>query len=317
MRVDYLGLEAFVAIADYGSFQRAAQALALSQAALSHRLRKLEDDLGGALLVRSSREVSLTDTGQQLLPEARRLIRALQETYEGMRAGTRKRAQRLAFACLPSLANTILPRVLFDMARARPDLHFELLDIPMASIPEAVRSGAAEFGVTMVSAEMSDLRIRSLIDEDYHLFLPEDHPLAARESVTLQDIAGLPLARIRSQSRNRELLDAAMGDMRDQMNWQFEVQNGVMAMRLVSAGVALSILPQSAISIAPVNMVSRPFTGVAFRRTLGTITRRTVPPSARAADLLARIEADLLTNFGEHLDVSSDRQARLRARPRD
>ena len=67
MRVDYLGLEAFVAIAEYGSFQRAARALNLSQAALSHRLRKVEEDLGAALLTRTSREVSLTPTGQGLL----------------------------------------------------------------------------------------------------------------------------------------------------------------------------------------------------------------------------------------------------------
>ncbi|HIC66187.1 MAG TPA: LysR family transcriptional regulator, partial [Paracoccus sp.] len=51
MRVDYLGLEAFVAIADHGSFHRAADSLSLSQAALSHRLRKIEQDLGAALLI--------------------------------------------------------------------------------------------------------------------------------------------------------------------------------------------------------------------------------------------------------------------------
>lgn len=75
MRVDCLGPEAFLAIADYGSFQRAAEALSLSKAALSHRLRKIEDDLGNVLLTRSSREVSLTALGQGLLPEARRLLK--------------------------------------------------------------------------------------------------------------------------------------------------------------------------------------------------------------------------------------------------
>ena len=82
MRVDYLGLEAFVAIAEYGSFQRAARALNLSQAALSHRLRKVEEDLGAALLTRTSREVSLTPTGQGLLPDARSLLKSLQDMLQ-------------------------------------------------------------------------------------------------------------------------------------------------------------------------------------------------------------------------------------------
>ena len=67
MRIDYLGLEAFVAIAEHGSFQRAADTLQLSQTALSHRLRKIEADLGAPLLIRSPREVSLTRDGQDLL----------------------------------------------------------------------------------------------------------------------------------------------------------------------------------------------------------------------------------------------------------
>ncbi|MEO1960053.1 MAG: LysR family transcriptional regulator, partial [Paracoccus sp. (in: a-proteobacteria)] len=96
--MDYLGLEAFVAIADHGSFHRAADSLSLSQAALSHRLRKIEQDLGAALLIRTSREVSLTAIGQGLLPEARALLKALQDTYESVRTGAQRKARRLAFA---------------------------------------------------------------------------------------------------------------------------------------------------------------------------------------------------------------------------
>ena len=105
MRVDYLGLEAFVAIAEYGSFQRAARALNLSQAALSHRLRKVEEDLGAALLTRTSREVSLTPTGQGLLPDARSLLKSLQDTYESVREGARRQSRR-------SIFNSTLPPAL-------------------------------------------------------------------------------------------------------------------------------------------------------------------------------------------------------------
>jgi len=85
MRTDYLGLEAFVAIAELGNFSRAATHLNLSQTALSHRIRKLESDLGVQLFVRSTRDLSLTREAQSLLPQVRRDLARLSEAYDGMR----------------------------------------------------------------------------------------------------------------------------------------------------------------------------------------------------------------------------------------
>lgn len=312
MRVDYLGLEAFVAIADYGSFQRAAEALHLSQAALSHRLRKIEEDLGAALLIRSSREVSLTAVGQGLLPEARALLKSLQDAYESVRAGAQRKAKRLAFACLPSIANSVLPTIMQRMSERRPAIAFELLDIPVARIAEAVRSGNAEFGLTIVSVELSDLRLRPLVEEDYRLFVHHDHPLAARSHVTLEDLVGVKLARISSQSKNRQLLDVAFGDLRDQIRWHFEVQNATMAMRLAAQKAAMTILPESAIAMAPAALVSVPFRGVRLQRTLGIVSRRGVPLSDNAAELLGLIESEMIRNFRAHVTTSQDRQTRPR-----
>ncbi|SNR68828.1 LysR family transcriptional regulator [Puniceibacterium sediminis] len=310
MRVDYLGLEAFVAIADYGSFHRAADALHLSQAALSHRVRKIEEDLGSPLFTRSSREVSLTPTGQGLLPEARRLLKALQDTYESARAGAQRQARRLAFACLPSIANSVLTQVLMTMSEDRPEIAFELLDIPVGRIAEAVRSGAAEFGLTIVSAELSDLRLRPLVDEDYRLFVHHEHPFAARDEVPVQELEGVRLARIRSHSKNSELLDLAFGEMRDRLRWQFEVQNATVAMRLAAQGAAMTIQPESAIAMAPATLVSVPIAGIRLQRTLGVVSRRGVPLTDNASDLLARIETDMLENFRAHVASGFDRMSR-------
>ena len=300
MRVDYLGLEAFVAIAEYGSFQRAARALNLSQAALSHRLRKVEEDLGTPLLTRTSREVSLTPTGQGLLPEARSLLKSLQETYESVRAGARRRLRRCTIACVPTVAHSILPEVLAELSGDRPDTDFEVLDVPVAQISEAVRRGVAEFGVTIVSAELSDLRVRPLVDEDYLLFLRHDHPLALAGRASLAEIEGVRMTRISTQSKNRQLLDVAFGDLRDRLHWHFEVQSAAFALRLVATGMAMTILPASALAMAPGSVVAIPFTDVALQRTIGMVTRRGVPPSDHVADLLARVEAGLMARFRPH-----------------
>lgn len=310
MRVDYLGLEAFVAIADYGSFQRAARALQLSQAALSHRLRKVEDDLGTSLLIRTSLEVSLTPTGQGLLPDARSLLKSLQETYDAVRAGARRRTQRCVIASVPTIAHSVLPEVLAGLSAEWPDTDFEVLDVPVAAISDAVRQGGAEFGLTIVSAELSDLRVRPLVDEDYQLFLRRDHPLAARGRATLADLEGAPMARIATQSKNRQLLDVAFGAVRDRLQWHFEVQSAAFALRLVATGAAMTILPASAHAMAPGSVVAIPFEDVHLQRTIGVVSRRGAPQSDRAAEMLARIEAGLMARFRPHDAAARDRMAR-------
>ena len=313
MRVDYLGLEAFVAIAEYGSFQRAARALNHSQAALSHRLRKVEEDLGTALLTRTSREVSLTPTGQALLPDARSLLKSLQETYESVREGARRQSRRCTIACVPSIAHSVLPEVLIDLTATQPDTDFEVLDVPVAVISETVRRGEAEFGITIVSAELTDLRVRPLVDEDYQLFLRSDHALARRGHAALADIESVRMARIATQSKNRQLLDVAFGELRDHLHWHVEVQSAALALRLVAAGMAMTILPVSALSMAPGLVVAIPVDDLRLRRTIGVVTRRGVPPSDNAAALLARVETALAARFHPHSMGAMD----LLARPRD
>lgn len=310
MRVDYLGLEAFLAIAEYGSFQRAATALHLSQAALSHRLRKVEEDLGTVLLVRTSREVSLTPAGQGLLPEARRLLTALQDVYHSARVGAQRQRQRFSFACPPTIANSVLPDILKRLAEQMPAIAFQVLEIPVVRISETVRGGAAEFGLTVVSAELSDLRVRPLIDEEYHLFLHRDHPLAQQERVTLDDILGKPLARISSQSKNRQLLDVAFGDFRDRMVWQYEVQSAALALRIAGSAAAMTILPACAILMAPPTIVARPFTGVRLARTIGVVSRRGIPLSDIATELLSHIEAALTEGHRNQSETSLNLSSR-------
>ena len=290
MHTDYLGLEAFVAIADHGSFRRAADALNLSQTALSHRLRKIEADLGHPLLIRSSREVSLTASGHGLLPDARRLMKELQYVYDAVRHESRVARRRLSFACLPTIAHSVLPKVVDVFGRCHPETGFEVIDVPVAQIAERVRSGAAEFGLTIVSAELSDLRVRPLVEEAYSLLLPAGHPIAEAGVVVRPDLVGATMVRISSQSRNRQLVEIALGEFCDLMDWRYEVQAGTMAMRLVAEGAALTILPNSAIGMAPPGLVAVPFGDVRLTRMLGVVTRRGVSLSDRAEGLLSAIE---------------------------
>ncbi|MEO1961989.1 MAG: LysR substrate-binding domain-containing protein [Paracoccus sp. (in: a-proteobacteria)] len=122
-----------------------------------------------------------------------------------------------------------------------------------------------------------------------------------------------PLSRAaRREGSTASLREPSFGDLRDHLHWHFEVQNATMAMRLVNAGVALTILPRSAIGMAPASLVALPFHGVRLQRTLGIVSRRAVPISGQASELLGLITAEMLERFSAHVDVSSDRASRPR-----
>lgn len=293
MRTDYLGLEAFVAIADLGSFHRAASALNLSQTALSHRLRKLESDLGVELFARTTREVSLTKEAQEVLPEVRRCLASLSEAYGTLSETGSRRAVRLSFACLPTLSYSYLPPVLRAFSERYPDIVVRLEDRPVGRVYELVHAAEVEFGITIVGAKQWDLDIRAIYTEPYVLYVRRDDPLAGRASVTRADLSGRVFAQINTQSSNRQLVDEALGDFRASCIWRYQVQNAAMALSLVAEGAAITILPALMADLAGQGLVALPFGDVTMTRTLGVVKRRGTALSAPAAHLVALLEGRL------------------------
>lgn len=288
MRTDYLGLEAFVAIAELGSFNRAAAYLNLTQTALSHRIRKIEADLGVQLLIRSTRDVLLTKEGQALLPQVQRNLAHLSEAYDGLRKRGQSKQERLAFACLPTIANYYLPSILRQFSAECPGIAIQLHDQPFGRVYELVQAGEVEFGISIIGARHWDLDIREIFREPYVVLVRRDHPLARQKTVTRADLAGQAFVRINTQSSNRKLVNDALAEHGDAIIWRYEVQNAAMAMSLVAEGAALTVLPAMTAHLSR-DLVALHFSDVEVSRTLGVATRRGWPLSRQAERLLTMI----------------------------
>lgn len=293
MRVNYLGLEAFVAVAELGSFSRAAARLNLSQTALSHRLRKIEQELGVRLLARTSREVSLTETGQRILPQVRAQLTALDEMVGQLQDSARQSRRRVTFASVPTIAQYYLPQVMAEFTRAHPDIDLILRDRPANELVEKVRSGEVEFGITMLGASAWDLDAEPLMVEPYHLLVSRNHPLASRASVRVAELAGEVMVRIRTHSINRELVDVALAPVHDQIRWRYEVLNAATALSLVAAGAAVTVLPRLTARQGGDAVVGLPFADAEISRQVGVVSRRGVPMSAAGRHLLSLLRARL------------------------
>jgi DNA-binding transcriptional LysR family regulator len=295
MRIDFLGLEAFVSIADRGNFNRAAAHLNLSQTALSHRVKKLEEDLGVRLLMRTTRQVALTPEGLDLLPRARHLIEEMTHSLDRLRKKSRNRHEQVAIGCLPTVATHYLPVILGQFNQQAPELLVRVFDRPSAEIADLVQSGQAEFGITLVSANRWDLEITPLLRESYLLVARRlDRrfgELAQGSAIGWSDIESEALIRVSAHTGNRIIIDDALGSRREQMNWRYEVEQVSTAISMVRAGVGLTIVPRLAIDLdAMPDLVAFPLRNPAVTRTLGIVARRDASPTPGGERLRRLIE---------------------------
>jgi DNA-binding transcriptional LysR family regulator len=286
MRIDFLGLHGFLAIAERGSFQLAAAHLNLSQTALSHRIRKLEDDLGLKLLARTTREVTLTKAGLNLLPKVKETIEGLSKSLEELRHEGRSRQQTLSVGCLPTIASGRLPLALQTFQERHQDVVVRVYDNSAAEISELVQSGTIEFGITLVAVHRWDFDIELLIKDPFTLVCPKEHPLASQTAVSWSDLTDDPLIRLSSQSGNRVIIDDALASRRDALRWRYEVLNIQTAIALVRAGIGLTVVPRlAADAFDDRGLRLMPLRNPSIARQLGIVSKRGTPLSPLADEL--------------------------------
>jgi DNA-binding transcriptional LysR family regulator len=284
LRIDFLGLQAFLSIAERGSFQRAAAHLNLSQTAISHRMRKLEDELGLKLFARTTREVTLTRAGIDFLPKARRTIAELEQSFDELKQQGAKRRERLDIACIPVFAVHYLPPILSRFHELRPGIEVRIFETPSAAIAELVESGEVEFGLSVVQTNRWDLDVETISEVPLVLACPKSHPLARKRAVTWKDLRSEPLIRVGNKTAIRTIIDDTVAAGRFTPNWQYEVQHVETAVHLVEAGLGLTVVLSVDVAFHPgTGVVAVPLRGPKVACPYGLVTRRGMPLSSSGA----------------------------------
>lgn len=291
MNLDVHGLQAFARIAELGSFQKAAQALHLSQSALSRRISKLETDLGVRLLDRTTRRVRLTAVGRDFLPQARRLIEELETSITGLRDMAKHGSGQVALACVPTAAMHILPPVIRDYSAKHPDNRIRILDVHANEVLQAVLRGEAEFGLTLSGPDEPEIETEALFDDPFVLACHKDHPLAKRKTVKWAELAAHRVITVGRMSGNRALLDFGLPGNLPQQRWTYEVQHSFSTgLGLVEAGIGVIAVPMLALAGRKnSSLVSRPLVEPKLTRTLAVIRRRGVTLSPAAQEFLTML----------------------------
>jgi DNA-binding transcriptional LysR family regulator len=247
MKLDVLGLEAFVAIAAEGRFQRAAARVHVTQTALTRRLQNLEALLDVKLVERTTRSVALTRIGRDFLPHARRLLADLTNALTEIRTTGEAQRGDVAIACVPTVGVQYLPRIIQEYATRYPQNRIQILDHASSGVAEAVLRREAEFGIHIGGSHHPDLTSVALLQDRVVMICRDDHALAGRRRLSWRELAAHPLIFAGNASGNRPLLDSALAACGIALHAHYEVQRSSTALGLVAEGVAAAVVPRLAI----------------------------------------------------------------------
>lgn len=284
MRLDTLGIEAFIAIADRGSFQEAARELFITQTALTRRLQNLEALLDVKLVERTTRSVALSRIGEEFLPQARRSLSALRGALVEIRETGRAQQGDVSIACVPTVGVQYLPRIIQAYSERYPNNRIQILDHASSAVANAVLQREAEFGINIGGHHHPELQSVPLLQDRFVVICRDDHPLAKKKRLSWKQLRGHPLIFVGASSGNRPLLDSALGAHNLELHSHYEVQRSSTAVGLVSAGVGAAIVPGLAIGKSAAGLRVLPLTNPSVSRTLVLVSRRTAhfSPAAQA-----------------------------------
>jgi DNA-binding transcriptional LysR family regulator len=242
-------IEGFVEIARQGNMRRAADALAISQPALTARLQGLEAELGASLFRRTHTGMILTAAGRAFLPHADRAMDAIRSGGSLVRELEYGVIGELALAVAPAVSAYVLPEILVRFTERHPDVRLLVRTGHSEEIVDLVARGEVELGIVR---QLRDARVRSrpLYEDELLLVARPDHPFAVKGAVDVSEIRHAQLILFDRTSSYYDVTNALFRIAGVVPRGVTEVDNIEAAKRMVERGLGVALLPGTAVADA-------------------------------------------------------------------
>lgn len=233
-----------VEVADTLSFTRAAERCFVTQSALSHQIASLEREIGRRLFVRSSRSVRLSEAGQAFVEHARIALRAAERAKEDAAAVDGVVEGTLRIGVIPTVAAIDVPAVLVAYRAAHPRVRVELQVGNSDVLIRRLRQGELDITLLGLRDGLEPVGVASyaLSREQLVAVFPRGHEVALRNSIELEDIAGMTFADFPAATSGRAQSDAAFAAAGLTRDVAFEADSATLILGLVESGLAVTLL---------------------------------------------------------------------------
>ena len=291
-------MQAFVAVARQLSFRRAADALGMSEPALSQSIRQLEEQARGRLFDRTTRSVRLTPLGEHLLPRAERIVEECRRTFEEVADIALLKRGEVTIGCLSSLVVRFLPGVISSFNREFPDIRIRVKDDNAAGIERKLLAGEIDFAINSRLEPNDDIRYEPLLEDPFRLVCLKEHPLAALEEVRWVDIVPFSYIGYDKNTSNRRATDRALLTAGVSLDVRMELSQLGTLVGMVETGIGVAALPSMACPVGS-HVASRRlidpeiFRGVGILRIAG----RSLTPAAEKLVQRVMGEREIFADF--------------------
>ncbi len=261
--LDVRRLRALSHLAAQGSFSAAADALGMTQSAVSQHIAALEREIGLAVVRRGTRPVELTEAGSALTRHATGILARLETAEHELAEIAERRRGRLRFGCFPTVLGTLMPAAFARFRRLHPDVRLTVVDDHLHRLVPRLENGELDLAVIYDHEALPDVGAGSfdrtpLLADRFQAVLPAAHPLARRRAIRLQDLRGESWIGGAPSSGWYRIVRHACQQAGFSPRADFASDDYIAVQALVAAGLGVSVIPGLA--------VMHPLPGVAVRQ---------------------------------------------------
>lgn len=286
-------LTTFLSVAEHLNYTRAAEALFLTQPAVSRQMQALQRSVGMRLIEQVGKRLALTDAGRAFRDQAQRLrgdLARAGDVLDDFRSGARGRL-RIGASTTPGLY--VLPGIVGALQREQPTREYTLRIANTRSVEEALLGNEIDIGFVGGPTTRTELVARPLVGDEVLAYVARSHPLARRRSVRADELAKQTLVLPERGSATRGAFESWLGSLGLRIERAIELAGPEGAKPLVAAGLGVGIhscqgLPRNGGATFKILSVD----GLEIRRQLQVVRHKDKPPSRLADELVRRLLRD-------------------------
>lgn len=230
----------FVAVADCGTMSEAARRMTITQPSISQAISDIEREYGVLLFSRVGKRLRLTETGQDFLPYAKRMLSLEKEADEFLRSAAD--AKRLRVGATVTVGTCLIAPLLEELSRRIPAIRTEVSVANTARIESRLLSGELDMGLVEGQVSSPELLVEHVIRDELVFICGESSPLWGRESISLTDLAGQSLILREAGSGTRAQLEYHMRRRSVPADVRWDCCNTEAILTAVSRGHGVSVL---------------------------------------------------------------------------
>ena len=235
------------AIAETGSFSRAAERCHVAQPSLSQQVLKLEEDLGAKLFDRLGRSVRLTEAGRAFLPHARSILHQMEAARTGVEDKRTDVRGSVTVGVIPTIAPYLMPQSVAAFSKKYPDAKLRILEETTPVLVEGLRNLSIDVAILALPLRHKEFQMYPLRTEPLYAALARDHPRARAKNLSLRELRGEQFVMLRDGHCFRDLSVSACTRAKVNPRIAFESGQFSSLLGMVAAGVGVSLVPEMAL----------------------------------------------------------------------